>query len=101
MIKKKYVLIIFTIIYLSSYIEVRHRHLLVHSSSFTSNHDGIKLTYSHKILPTDVIGLLQPSLFYTVVLANFIYQPLMVAEKMYWYVVEPRESIWPYEVEDT
>lgn len=100
-IMKKYIIVIFAAIYLLSYVEVRLSHLLVHTSSFSGDRDGDKLTYSHGVSSTDVIGLLQPSLFYTVVLANFIYQPLMVAEKMYWYVVEPRESIWQYEVEDT
>lgn len=96
MTKKKYILIIFTIIYLLGYIEVRRSHLLVHSSSFISNHDGIKLTDSHKIIPTEVIGLLQPRLFYLGYFSHIIYKPLTIIETLYWYGVEPRESIWRY-----
>lgn len=93
---KKYVIMIFTVIYLSSYIEVRRSHLLVHSSSFTSNHEGIKLTHSHKISSTDVIGLLQPRLFYASFFTQLIYTPLTIIEEMYWYVVEPKDKLWPY-----
>ncbi len=98
---KKYIIAIVVILYLWSYVEVRRSHLLVHTSSFAGGKGDDKLTYSHGVSPTDVIGLLQPSLFYTVVLANYIYKPLMFSEKMYWYMVEPRDSIWQYEIEDS
>lgn len=102
---KKYIVIvatvIFAVLYMWSYVEVRRGHILVHTSSFSGDRDGDKLTYSHGVSPTDVIGLLQPRLFYTVVLANFIYQPLMLSEVMYWYVVEPRDSIWQCAYEDS
>lgn len=92
--------IIFTVIYLWSYIEIRSNHLLVHTSSFSGETNGNKLTYSHGVRPTDVIGLLQPRLFYTVSFAQLIYTPLIYAEVAYWYLVEPRDSIWQYEVEE-
>lgn len=101
MVIKKYLIVIFVAIYLLSYIEVRRSHLLVHTSSFSGEMDGNKLTYSHGVSPTDVIGLLQPRLFYTVFFAQLIYKPLMFAEVMYWYVVEPRDSIWQYEIKDS
>lgn len=102
---KKYIIIlstiILTVIYISSYIEVRLSHLLIHTSSFSANSKGIKLTYSHEVRSTDIIGLLQPRLFYTIVFGQFVYKPLMFSEKMYWHVVEPRNSIRQYEVEDS
>ena len=98
---KKYLIVIFAALYLLSYIEVRRSHLLVHTSSFSGEQDGDKITYSHGISPTDVIGLLEPRLFSTVVFVQLIYSPLMVSEVMYWYLVEPRGSIWQYKIEDT
>ena len=102
---KKYVIIlstiILTVIYISSYIEVRLSHLLVHTSSFSAGKNGDKLTYSHGISTTDVIGLLQPRLFYATFFAQLIYTPLIYAEVAYWYVVEPKDSIWQDKVEDT
>ena len=89
---KKYIVIvatvIFAVLYMWSYVEVRRGHILVHTSTFSGDRDGDKLTYSHGVSPTDV-------------LANFIYQPLMLSEVMYWYVVEPRDSIWQYAYEDS
>lgn len=99
-IMKKYIIIIFAALYLLSYGEVRRSHLLVHTSSFSGSKGDDKLTYSHGVYPTDVIGLLQPRLFYTVVLADLIFKPLIYGEVMYWYVVEPRDSLWQYEVEE-
>ena len=98
---KKYIIIIFVAIYLLSYFEVRRSHLIVHTSSFSGDKDGDELTYTHGVRPTDVIGLLQPRLFYIIVFAQLIYKPLMFSEKMYWYMVEPRSSIWQYEIEDS
>ncbi len=102
---KKYIVIvatvIFAVLYMWSYVEARRSHLLLHTSSFAGGKGNDKLTYSHGVSPTDVIGLLQPRLFYIVVLANYVYKPLMLAEVMYWYVVEPRGSIWQYEYEDS
>lgn len=99
---KKYIAVviaIFAVIYLWSYSEVRRSHLLVHTSSFSANSDGIKLTYSHGVCPTDAIRLLQPRLSYTVFFAQLIYSPLMLGEVIYWYIVEPRDSIWQYKAE--
>lgn len=95
------VIAVFAILYLGSYFELRRSHLLVHTSSFAGGMGDDRLTYNHGVYPTDVIGLLQPRLFYTVVFANLIYKPLMLIEVMYWYIVEPRDSIWQYEYDNT
>ena len=86
----------FTVIYLLGYIEIRRNHLLVHSSGFISNHDGVKLTNGHNISPGDVVGLLQPRLLYASFFAHLIYRPLSIIEEKYWYMVEPKDEIWPY-----
>lgn len=98
---KKYIIIIFTTIYLLGYIEIRRNHLLVHSSGFISNHDGVKLTYGHKISPGSVVGLLQPRLLYVSFFAHLIYRPLTIIEERYWYRVEPRDDVWPYTLHTT
>jgi len=98
---KKYIIIIFTIIYLLGYIEIRRNHLLVHNSGFISNHDGVKLTYGHNISPGSSVGLLQPRLFYASFFVHLIYRPLTVVEERYWYMVVPQDDVWPYTLHTT
>ena len=83
-------------IYLLGYIDVRYNHLLIHSSSFTSDRNGIKRTEAHHIFPGDAIGLLQPRLLYKIFFARLIYKPLTMIEERYWYIVEPKGGSWPY-----
>lgn len=93
----KLILLALTVIYLLGYLGLRESHYVVHRSIYYTDTEGVLRTSSH-FVQTGAPSEEEPRVGATLVQlgVTFIYLPLISVERIYWLVVEPMDSEWPY-----
>jgi len=93
----KLILVALMVIYLLGYLGLRESHYIVHRSSYYTDDEGVLRTSSH-FVQTGSPDEKDPSLGTVLVQLGlaFVYLPPIVVERMYWLIVEPMDSEWPY-----
>jgi hypothetical protein len=94
--KKRWWLLIALVSYLAGYGVARDAHLMVHGVGYASA-DGVKLIAEHRMEAGDFgIPMLQPVAALLVLTANVLYIPIKPIEVIYWNIVQPSGSPYPY-----
>lgn len=95
--RAKVILAILAAVYLLGYLGLRESHVIVHRSSYYTDPEGVRRTSSHFVQAGGPYKE-EPELSTVLVKLGvaFIYLPPIVAERMYWLITVPMDSVWPY-----
>lgn len=95
--RNKNIILVIIILYILGYLLVRETHLIVHRSGYYSDSQGLLRTATHFVVTGD-FGTPTLNLKFSLMqnIFSFIYIPIKFIEKLYWNIVVPIDSPWPY-----